>query len=126
MTRSKLLDDLKKFENELNEIKAEKQETEQKLNLARQELAEHQEKLGYIQSDLTKIEENIEKIDEFIELNKPDVDMSYALEQTKGIESELILIDDVYKNVEKLIDQTEADLASVREEYNSAIKKHIT
>ena len=117
------LDDLKKFENELNEIKAEKQETEQKLNLARQELAEHQEKLGYIQSDLTKIEENIEKIDEFIELNKPDVDMSYALEQTKGIESELILIDDVYKNVEKLIDQTEADLASVREEYNSAINE---
>ena len=117
------LNDLKKFEEELNEIKVEKEETEEKLKIEKNNLLEHQEKLAYIQSDLTKIEEKIEKIDEFIELNKPDVDMSYALEQTKGIESELILIDDVYKKIERLIDQTESDLESVKDEYNSAIKE---
>lgn len=94
-----------------------------KINEKREELAKASENLNYIHSSLLKIEEEITAIDEFIEANKPDVDLSYALEQTKGIESEIILIDEFYKLVENLVDQTNADLASVKEEYNSAIKE---
>ena len=78
--------------------------------------------MNYVLSDLTKIEEEIEKIDKFIEANKPDVDLSYALEQTKGIESEIILIDEFYKQIEVIVDKTEEDLQIVKAEYNEAIK----
>ena len=116
------LDNLLKFENDLKEQETEKQEILEKQKEQEQLLLQKQENLNYILSDLTKLEENIEKIDNFIEANKPDVDLSYALEQTKGIESEIILIDEFYEHIEKLVDQTNDNLNSVKEEYNVAIK----
>lgn len=117
------LSDLQKFEEEKIALGEEKAKIEKKQNEAKSELLAEQENNDYIVSCLTTIQAKITKIDEFIEKNKPDVDLSYALEQTKGIESELILIDDFYKQVEFLFDQTEQDLKVVQEEYNNAIKQ---
>lgn len=116
------LDNLSKFEADLKQNEAERQrvidkqkETETKLN------AEY-ESLNYILSDSVKLDEQIEEIDNFIEANKPDVDLSYALEQTKGIESEIILIDDFYAQIEKLVDKANYELENERQTYNDAIK----
>ena len=49
--------------------------------------------------------------------------MSYALEQTKGIESEIILIDELKKNIELVFDQTSDDLEIAQAEYDSSIKQ---
>lgn len=116
-------EDLKKLDEEQSELEREKVKIEVQTTEKKKELASLGEKLEFIQLNLSNIEEKIKKIDDFVESNKPDVDLSYALEQTKGIESELILIDDFYKNVERLVDQTDADLKSVQEEYNSAISE---
>lgn len=117
------LDNLSKFEQDLKTAEAEKEKILEKIKETEKELLAKNEGLNYVLSDVTRLEEEIEKIDTFIEANKPDVDLSYALEQTKGIESEIILIDEFYAQVEKLIDQTTSDLQREREEYNTAIKK---
>ena len=117
------LDNLSKFEQDLKTAEDEKVKILEKIKDTEKELLEKQESLNYVLSDVTKIEEEIDKIDTFIEANKPDVDLSYALEQTKGIESEIILIDEFYKQIEVLVDQTNADLQSVKDEYNTAIKE---
>ncbi len=117
------LGELDSLSEELKSYQNEKEHISKKIDAKRQELAKAGENLNYIQSNLVKIEEEISLINGFIEAYKPDVDLSYALEQTKGIESEIILIDEFYKLVENLVDQTNADLESVREEYNSAIKQ---
>lgn len=75
----------------------------------------------YIESNIAKIQEQIDEIDEFINTNKADVELTYALEQTKGIESEIILIDEMILSLGKLIDQTNNDLKQAREEYNDSI-----
>lgn len=117
------LESLNTFADELNSLHAEEEKTKLKLSEKQKQLASEQEKLNYILTSLNALEEKINGIDAFIETNKPDADLAIALEQTKGIESELILIDEFYKNVERLIDQTNEDLASVQEEYNSAISE---
>ena len=117
------LSELQKFENEIKELQEEQVKVEQKIVDKKAELLNEQENNNYIVSCLTTIQGKITKIDEFIERNKPDVDLSYALEQTKGVESELILIEDFYKKVEALVDQTQEDLKVVQSEYNDAIKK---
>lgn len=114
-------DDLSKLDDEVKELENEKSDLNEKINGKKLELGELGEKLEFVESSLEKIEVDIKKIDDFVEANKPDVDLSYALEQTKGVESEIILIDDFYKRVEVLVDQTEIDLKAVQEEYNSAI-----
>ena len=117
------LGELEKFENEIKQLKEEQSKAEQKIEEKKAELLSEQENNNYIVSNLMTIQADITKIDEFIERNKPDVDLSYALEQTKGVESELILIDDFYKRIETLVDQTEGELKIVQEEYNEAIKQ---
>ena len=117
------LKDLQKFEADIKEYEAEKLKTIEEIASKRKDLAAEQENNAYYVSVLTNIQAEITKIDEFIDKNKPDVELSYALEQTKGVESELILIDDQYKRLEELIDHTEQELKNVQEEYNSAIKK---
>lgn len=117
------LESLNSFADELNMLHADEEKTKSKIADKQKELASVQEKLNYILSSMNALEEKISSIDDFIENNKPDADLAIALEQTKGIESEIILIDEFYKNVERLIDQTNEDLASVQEEYNSAISE---
>ena len=117
------LKELEKYEEEIKTLKAEKVDFEEKIEAKKAELLEEQENNGYYISTVSTIQSKITAIDEFIEANKPDVEISYALEQTKGIESELILIEDFYKKIEFLIDQTEQDLKIVQEEYNGDIKE---
>jgi len=117
------LKELEKYEEEIKTLKAEKVDFEEKIEAKKTELLEEQENNGYYVSTVSTIQSKITAIDEFIEANKPDVEISYALEQTKGIESELILIEDFYKKIEFLIDQTEQDLKIVQEEYNGDIKE---
>ncbi len=116
------LENLLKFENDLKQNESERVSVEEKIKVSKATINAKQENLNYVLSNLEKIDEEIEEIDEFIELNKPDVDLSYALEQTKGVESELILIDEFYKQIEKIVDQTNSDIETVRNEYNTAIK----
>ena len=75
----------------------------------------------YLEKDIAKIQEQIDEIDEFINTNKADVELSYALEHTKGVESEIILIDEMIGSLGKIIDQTNIDIKEAHEEYNSAI-----
>ncbi len=116
------LDNLLKFENDLKQTETEREKVLEKQKETEKKLNEEYESLNYILSDSTRLEEEIEQIDNFIEANKPDVDLSYALEQTKGIESEIILIDDFYAEIEKLIDKTNYELELERQSYNDAIK----
>ncbi len=117
------LSELGGLADELKNLQAEEVHVKQKIEDKKVELLKAGENLNYIQANIVKIDEEIEKIDEFIEANKPDVDLTYALEQSKGIESEIILIDEFHKSLEVLVDQTNADLESVKEEYASAIKQ---
>ena len=117
-----VLGELETFEKEINDLKEEQVKTEEKIEEKKKELLAEQENNNYFVSSLMTIQSSITKIDEFIERNKPDVDLSYALEQTKGVESELILIDEFYTKIEALVDQTEQELKIVQEEYNNAIK----
>lgn len=117
------LSELTDYEEDEKKLLAEEKEIEKDIVVVKQKIAEKQEELAFLLSNIDKIDEEIQKIDEFIEENKTDVNLSYALEQTKGIESELILIDDFYSKLEKLIDQTNEDLKAVQDEYNSAISE---
>ena len=115
--------ELENDEVEVKKAEVEKQETVEKIKEKQIELSAEQENNAYFVSVLTDIQGKITAIDEFIEKNKPDVDLSYALEQTKGVESELILIDDYYKRLENLIDQTEIELKRNQEDYADCIKR---
>lgn len=115
--------ELESDEKEVAGCEVEKQETIEKIKKNQKELEAEQENNAYFISVLTDIQGRITAIDEFVEKNKPDVDLSYALEQTKGVESELILIEDYYKRLEFLIDQTEQELKINQEEYADCIKR---
>ncbi len=115
------LNELNSLADELNQHTLEKEKLDKKIEDKKKECSLAGENQTYISASLEKLEEELSDIDDFIDANKPDVDLSYALEQTKGIESELYLIDDFYKKLEYLVDETNKDLASVQEEYNSAI-----
>ena len=120
------LQDLSHYDNEIKTSIEKKDETSHLIELKQKELASENENNSYLYADISKIQENIDDIDEFINANKADVELSYALEQTKDIESELLLIDDMYQNVERLIDQTNTDLKVVQEEYNESIRQEKT
>ena len=115
------LQSLKDYETELSSLTLEEEKINDKIKAKQKELSEEQERLSYTLTNLNSLEEKITEIENFIEVNKPDAELAAALEQTKGIESEIILIDDFYKRIETLIDQTNEDLKSVQDEYNSAI-----
>lgn len=117
------LAELEKHEETLKNLENDKVKILEDITKVEDEIRSKTDNINYLISNLSVIEDKIENIDSFINANKPDVELSYALEQTKGIESELILINDFYQNIERLIDQTNEDLASVQEEYNSAIKQ---
>ncbi len=115
--------ELEKFENEIKALTEEKQDILEKIEAKKAEQISEQENNNYYVSAVTDMQAKITAIDEFIETNKPDVEISYALEQTKGIESELILIEDFYKKIETLVDQTENELKQVQGEYNDEIAR---
>lgn len=115
------IDELMSYEKREKELIETQEKYATEVDDVKKQIIAKQDDLSYAISNIEKIDNEIEEIDEFIEANKPDVNLSYALEQTKDIESELILIDDFYSKIEKLVDQTNDDLKSVQEEYNSAI-----
>lgn len=116
------LNELVRYEEEINNSKTKKQESAA-LILEKHKLVEEESQSNeYTQATINKIQEQIDEIDDFISSNKADVELSYALEQTKGVESENILIEEMIESVGKLIDQANLDLKNAKEEYNEAIK----
>ncbi len=117
------LQDLKKFEEESNALEKERLNVEEKIKQKQTKLTAERGDNDYMISTLTTIQGKITANEEFIDANKPDVDLSYALEQVKALDSELFLIEDFSKKLGAMVDETEADLKAVQEEYNSAIKQ---
>ena len=115
------LEELVRFESDIKNAQNKKQESSKSI-LEKQSIVESEtQENAYIEQNITKIQEQIDEIDEFINTNKADVELSYALEQTKGVESEIILIDEMLLSLGKLIDQTNEDIKQARAEYNEAI-----
>ena len=117
------LEELVRFECEIKTAQEKKQEASKAVLAKQLEIDAEAQENAYIETNITKIQEQIDEIDEFINTNKADVELSYALEQTKGVESEIILIDDMLESLGKLIDQTNTDIKQAREEYNEAISQ---
>ena len=117
------LQEITHYDEEIKTCTEKRIEAEEQIKLKEKEKAEETENNSYLEADISKLQEQIDVIDEFINSNKADVELTYALEQTKGIESELMLIDDMYKKVEALIDQTNEDLKTVQAEYNESINQ---
>jgi len=115
------IDELLKFESEEKRLKLEQDNIKSVIEDNDSKISNEQSKLDDVLIKIRDIEQEIYDIDEFIKVNKPDVELGYALEQTKNIESELILIEDFYKSVETVFDQTNEDLKIAKEEYNSYI-----
>ena len=115
------LEELAKFESDIKIAQQKKQESSKIILDKQSEIESEAQENAYIETNISKIQEQIDEIDEFINTNKSDVELTYALEQTKGIESEIILIDDMLEALGKLIDQTNTDIKQAREEYNEAI-----
>lgn len=92
------------------------EENRKLLEIKNSELIELTEKISQIDAE-------INEIDAFISKNKQNVEISYILEQTKNIESELILIEEFLKFIEQLYDQTNSELTLAKEEYNSAVSQ---
>lgn len=112
------IDELMKLEASGTNLEREQKESELKIDEKKKLLDAENEKLSLTIEKITKIENEVNDIDKFIEDNKPDVKLSYALEQTKNIESELILIEEFYKMIEKLYDGANEELKIAQEEYN--------
>lgn len=117
------LQDLKKFEEEYKALEKERADVEEQIKQKHTILAAERGDNDYMIATLTTIQGKITANDEFIDANKPDVDLSYALEQVKALDSELCLIEDFSKKLGAMVDETEADLKAVQEEYNSAIRQ---
>lgn len=117
------LQEIAHYDEEIKSCTEKRTETEEQIKAKEKERTEELENNAYLDSDISKLQEQIDQIDDFINTNKADVELTYALEQTKDIESELLLIDDMYKKVEALIDQTNEDLKTVQEEYNESINQ---
>lgn len=120
-TKITRLEELAHYDSEIKLCTEKKEETQNQIKEKEKEKTAELENNAYLDADIQKLQNDIDDIDEFINTNKADVELSYALEQTKDIESELLLIDDMYKQVESLIDQTNQDLKVVQAEYNEAI-----
>ena len=117
------LQEIAHYDEEIKICTEKRTETEELIKVKEKERTEELENNAYLDADISKLQEQIDQIDDFINANKADVELTYALEQTKDIESELLLIDDMYKKVEALIDQTNEDLKTVQEEYNESINQ---
>lgn len=113
--------ELAKYETDIAQAKEKKDECLQIIKEKQLEIEAESQNNEYLENSITKIQEQIDQIDEFINTNKADVELTYALEQTKGVESEIILIDEMISSLGKLIDQTNADIKEAHEEYNTAI-----
>ena len=117
------IDELMKLEASGTNLEREQNELKAKIDEKNKALAGENVKLESAIAKITEIENDVKNIDKFIEENKPDVKLSYALEQTKNIESELILIDEFYKMLEKLYDSANTELKIAQEEYNTYISQ---
>ncbi len=121
------LEELVKFENDIKTAQEKKTKSSEIISSKQQEIESETQENAYIENNIAKIQEQIDEIDEFINTNKADVELTYALEQTKGVESEIILIDEILEALGKVIDQTNTDIKQARDEYNEAIaeEKHL-
>lgn len=117
------LEELVRFESEIKVSQEKKKKSEELVETKRADVNAEIQNNAYLESDIAKIQEKIDEIDEFICANKADVELTYALEQTKGVESEIILIDEMLSALGKLIDQTNTDIKQARTEYNEAISE---
>lgn len=115
--------ELVRFEEEVAHAKEKKQESLDAISEKQTQIESESQNNEYLEKDISKIQEQIDEIDEFINTNKADVELSYALEQTKGVESEIILIDEMILGLGKLIDQTNTDIKQAHDEYNESIAK---
>lgn len=115
------LNELVKYDDDIKQAKEKKETALSAISEKRKQVQEESQNAEYFESDIAKIQEKIDEIDDFINNNKADVELTYALEQTKGVESELILIDEMIVSLGKLIDQTNADIKQAHEDYNEQI-----
>ena len=115
------LEELVRYENDIKLAQIKKDESTQNVLEKQKTIDSESQENAYIETNIAKIQDLIDEIDEFINTNKADVELTYALEQTKGVESEIILIDDMLSALGNLIDQTNEDVKLAREEYNEAI-----
>lgn len=115
------LNELVKYDDDIKQAKEKKETALWAISEKRKQVQEESQNAEYFESDIAKIQEKIDEIDDFINNNKADVELTYALEQTKGVESELILIDEMIVSLGKLIDQTNADIKQAHEDYNEQI-----
>ena len=113
--------DLAKFETDIEHAKEKKQECLDLIADTQNQIESESQNNEYLETDIAKIQAQIDEIDEFINANKADVELTYALEQTKGVESEIILIDEMIASIGKLIDETNADIKDAHDEYNASI-----
>ncbi len=113
--------DLVKFEAEIAHANEKKQECLELITQTQRKIEDESQNNEYLEKDIVKIQEQIDEIDEFINTNKSDVELTYALEQTKGVESEIILIDEMIDSIGKLIDETNKDIKDAHDEYNDSI-----
>lgn len=115
------LTELVRLEEEIKLAEKKKQESLDEIKNKQKDIESESQNSEYLESNIAKIQEQIDEIDDFINTNKADVELTYALEQTKGVESEIILLDEVLLSLGKLIDQTNADIKQAHEDYNEAI-----
>lgn len=116
-------EELIKFENDIKTAQTKRQESADAILEKQKAIEAESQDNAYFEQTISKIQEQIDEIDEFINTNKADVELTYALEQTKGVESEIILIDEMLASLGKLIDQTNEDIKQARAEYNEAISE---
>lgn len=117
------LTELVRLDEEIKQAEKKKQEAIDAMSDKQKEIETESQNSEYLESNIAKLQEQIDEIDEFIGTNKADVELTYALEQTKGVESEVILLDEVLLSIGKLIDQTNADIKQAHADYNDAITK---
>lgn len=115
------LTEIVRLESEMKTCEKKKQDALSSITQFQKEFDKSSQESEYFEIDMQKLQDEIDEIDRFINSNKADVELTYALEQTKGVESELILLDDVLLSLGKLIDQTNADIKQAHEDYNDAI-----
>lgn len=117
------ISELKELENEENQLGVKQKFMSEKLAGSKEKLALEEKKLAFISTSLNELSTQIENIDEFIKNNKADVELANALEQTKGIESEIILIEQFIKKLEFFFEEITNELADSEAEYNNAINE---
>lgn len=120
-TKLAKFNDLVKYESDIEHAQEKKQESLELIANTQKEIENESQNNEYLENNIAKIQEQIDEIDDFINANKADVELTYALEQTKGVESEIILIDEMISSIGKLIDETNADIKTAHEEYNNSI-----